>query len=50
MLFELSDLLAVLTLERRERYERVSLIVPLKKDRVEQGGFAAQPHRSSLWT
>ena len=36
MLFELSDLLAALTLERRERYERVTLIVPLKKNRVEQ--------------
>jgi hypothetical protein len=36
MLFELSDLLATLTLERRERYERVSLIVPLKKDRIEE--------------
>jgi hypothetical protein len=36
MLFELADLLAALTLERRERYERVTLIVPLKNDRVEQ--------------
>jgi hypothetical protein len=36
MLFELTDLLAALTLERRERYERVTLIVPLKKDRIEQ--------------
>jgi hypothetical protein len=36
MLFELSDLLAALTLERRERYERVTLIVPLKKNRIEQ--------------
>lgn len=36
MLFELSDLLAALTLERRERYERVTLIVPLRKNRLEQ--------------
>lgn len=36
MLYELSDLLAALTLERRERYERVTLIVPLKKNRLDQ--------------
>jgi hypothetical protein len=36
MLFELSDLLAALTLDRRERYELVTLIVPLKKNKVEQ--------------
>jgi hypothetical protein len=45
MLSELSDLLAELTLERRERYERVALIVPLKKDRIEQASalIAAGP-------
>jgi hypothetical protein len=36
MLFELSDLLATITLEHRERYERVTLIVPLRKNRIEQ--------------
>jgi hypothetical protein len=36
MLFELCDLLAALTLERKERYERVTLIVPLKKRSIEQ--------------
>jgi hypothetical protein len=36
ILFELSDLLALLTLERRERYERVTLVVPLKKNRIQQ--------------
>jgi hypothetical protein len=36
MLFELADLLAVLTLERAERFERVVMVVPLKQDTVEQ--------------
>ncbi len=36
MLFELADLLAALTLERAERFERILLVVPLKQDAVEQ--------------
>jgi hypothetical protein len=35
MLHELADLLAALTLERAERFERVVLVVPLKEDAVE---------------
>ena len=36
MLLELADLLATLTLERAERFERVVVVVPLKEDTVEQ--------------
>jgi hypothetical protein len=36
ILFELADLLAALTLERAERFERVVLVVPLNEDAVEQ--------------
>jgi hypothetical protein len=35
MLFELADLLAALTIDRRERYQRVTLIVPLKEHAIE---------------
>jgi hypothetical protein len=35
MLFELADLLAALTIDRRERYQRVTLIVPLKEQAIE---------------
>ena len=36
MLFELSDVLAALALERQERYERIILVVPLKESQVER--------------
>jgi hypothetical protein len=36
MLFELADLLAALTLARRERYQPVILIVPLKQHAIER--------------
>jgi len=36
MLFELADVLAALTLDRQERYERVTLVVPLKRNVLEQ--------------
>jgi hypothetical protein len=35
MLFELADLLAALTIDQRERYQRVTLIVPLKEHALE---------------
>jgi hypothetical protein len=35
MLFELADLLAELTIDRRERYQRVTLVVPLKEQAIE---------------
>jgi hypothetical protein len=35
MLFELADLLAALTLERTERFERIAVVVPLKQDALE---------------
>ena len=35
MLFELADVLAALTVDQAEQYERVTLIVPLKKGKLE---------------
>jgi len=36
VLFELADLLAALTLQRRERYERIALVLPLEQHLIEQ--------------
>lgn len=54
MLFELADVLAALTLEHKERYERVTLVVPLKENVIDQaqaliaGGPPFHPEEKGL--